>query len=471
MLSPIGVHDKGEIIYKIGADRKQLSSSVCVELAPSGPTRVANITANETLIKKSKGLLAPLNGEEWGLTLGCGHTAAFCKVAPLKGPTPKKGLQDELGNVDYVKLTKQSEYKTMMEIGWDWQVIPWDVDMMFPRFAKATQKALNGQNSASTEIGELDTAINFADLMTEMSDDPEWEKNALKSVQDMCMGCAGYCKIILDFVKLYGGGAGVPHITFMDSIGKAFNANMQLGEQFWRAITYTTYVDKTSIFPLLRLALAIVNLTCHIEEQRVAKLLKKEDVARTATQVTKVKANEAEAALQGALQIVELLGFSITDPSTLRDLGQFFVRVGLWVTGKGKQGREGKDYALPQIKAKFLDAIGKVVGKTINFDPWGPVSRAADISPEKPAVCTAEPAHSLHSLSDVSSATWKLKQKKFEVGSYCQERGTPDKDEDGKRLMMQITSIDDATETVHVKQVVPWHRQDIKCFEGTVGTV
>ena len=309
MLSPIGVHEKGEIIYKIGADRKQLSSSVCVELAPSGPTRVANITANETLIKKSKGLLAPLNGEEWGLTLGCGHTAAFCKVAPLKSHTPKKGLQDELGNIDYVKLTKQSEYKTMMETGWDWQVIPWDVDAMFPRFAKATQKALNGQNSASTQIGELDTAVNFADLMTEMADDPEWEKNAFKSVQDMCMGCAGYSKIILDFVKLYGGGAGVPHITFMDSIGKAFNANMQLGEGFWKAITYTVYHDKTSSFPLLRLSLAIANLTSHIEEQGIAKLLKKEDVVRTGSQPCKVKAKEAEAALQDALQIVELLGF------------------------------------------------------------------------------------------------------------------------------------------------------------------
>merc|ERR1711865_55455 len=109
-----------------------LSTAVCVELAPMGPTRVSNPEANAVLIKRSEGLLAPINGEETFLTLGCGHTTAFCKVAPLAGITPEKGLQDESCKMDYSKLCKQAEFKAMFEQGWDWEVIPWDVDQMFP---------------------------------------------------------------------------------------------------------------------------------------------------------------------------------------------------------------------------------------------------------------------------------------------------------------------------------------------------
>ena len=294
MLNHLNVHKKGFVIYSIGADRKQLTTAVCVELAPSGPTRVSNLEANIALIKTSRGLLAPATGEELYLSLGCGHTAAFCKVAPLGGPTPEKGLQDNQGNIDYGKLVKQAEYKAMLEEGWDWSVIPWDVDQLFPRFAKAAQKALNGSNSASTEIGELDAAVNLADLQTDLSDQPDWEKIALKSVQDMCMSCAPYSNVILDFVKLYGGGPGAPHITFMDSIGKTFNSNMVLGAQYWHALTYTQFADKTSMYPLIRIAFALVNLTSLKHEDNVAKLLAKTDITRLATKNFVLKAQEAE---------------------------------------------------------------------------------------------------------------------------------------------------------------------------------
>ena len=128
MLNPLNVHHKGDVIYGIGADLKQLPVAICAELAPSGPTRVANLEANESLIKRSDGLLAPINGEEMYLSLGCGHTVAFCKLAPLGCRTPMPNLQDANGKVDYFKLAKQPDFKIMMEVGWDWDVIPFDVD-------------------------------------------------------------------------------------------------------------------------------------------------------------------------------------------------------------------------------------------------------------------------------------------------------------------------------------------------------
>ena len=50
MINPLMVHEKGADILSIGADRKQLSTAVCTELAPSGPTRVSNLEANAALI-------------------------------------------------------------------------------------------------------------------------------------------------------------------------------------------------------------------------------------------------------------------------------------------------------------------------------------------------------------------------------------------------------------------------------------
>ena len=59
---------------------------------------------------------------------------------------------------------------------------------------------------------------------------------------------------MLDFVKLYSGGPGAPHVTFMDSNGKAFNARMVLGDEYWKALTYTQFGDKLCFYSLSRLS-------------------------------------------------------------------------------------------------------------------------------------------------------------------------------------------------------------------------
>ena len=52
MLNAKNVHKKGKVIASIGADRAQLSTAIAIEIAPSGPTRVANLEANRKLIEK-----------------------------------------------------------------------------------------------------------------------------------------------------------------------------------------------------------------------------------------------------------------------------------------------------------------------------------------------------------------------------------------------------------------------------------
>ena len=95
------------------------------------------------MLNKFSGLLAPINGEELYLSLGCSHTVAFCKLAPLGGPTPIKELQDANGNVDYGKICKQADFKHMIEQGWDWDTL-FAADSVTPRKARRMSRgALN----------------------------------------------------------------------------------------------------------------------------------------------------------------------------------------------------------------------------------------------------------------------------------------------------------------------------------------
>ena len=64
MLSPYNVHRLVAQLHRVGADLKQIVNAVAVELAPNGNDRAKQLKANEQLVNRSKGLLAPINGEE-----------------------------------------------------------------------------------------------------------------------------------------------------------------------------------------------------------------------------------------------------------------------------------------------------------------------------------------------------------------------------------------------------------------------
>ena len=52
MLNHLNVHKLGAGIYGTGADLKQLSVAICAELAPDGPTRISQLEANNSMLKK-----------------------------------------------------------------------------------------------------------------------------------------------------------------------------------------------------------------------------------------------------------------------------------------------------------------------------------------------------------------------------------------------------------------------------------
>ena len=120
MPSPHNVHRNASNIQKVGADIKQLTNAVATELAPSGAHRADQLNANRLLVERADGLLANVSGAERFLTLGCGHTAAFCKLAAQGGKTTQESLMDGVGGqIALHKLTANARFKTMIEDGWE----------------------------------------------------------------------------------------------------------------------------------------------------------------------------------------------------------------------------------------------------------------------------------------------------------------------------------------------------------------
>ena len=78
------------------------------------------MSANEALISQYGGYLAPYTGDERYVTVGCGHTVAFCKQASIGGKTPSKDLQDDQGRIDRQKVCKDPVFASMIQDGWQW---------------------------------------------------------------------------------------------------------------------------------------------------------------------------------------------------------------------------------------------------------------------------------------------------------------------------------------------------------------
>ena len=84
--------------------------------------------------------MAPVTGEEKYLTVGCGHTAGFVKLAQVGGPTPEPSLATDKGMVDVGNLKRNPEFKAMIEKGWTWKVAPAIIDHGFPNCAGVAQR-------------------------------------------------------------------------------------------------------------------------------------------------------------------------------------------------------------------------------------------------------------------------------------------------------------------------------------------
>ena len=226
-LSPRTVHRNGAKIKRVGANLEDIVNAYAFEM-PIGPDRQEHVTFNLKLIARSKGLLAQPTGAERFLSVGAGHTVAFCRAAAQHCITTETTIQDENGKLDLQKLCSDPSFKVMIEKGWDWKIIPHIVDKECPKFANVAQMALNASNHIASQIGELEAAQMISDHTD--NDDDDFMEPALQAVHDVCAPCAHYAESIGKFVQLYAGGSGAPHIQFVDSVAKQFHCTPAIGE-------------------------------------------------------------------------------------------------------------------------------------------------------------------------------------------------------------------------------------------------
>ena len=135
--------------------------------------------------------------------------------------------------------------------------------------------------------------------MIDMINDPGfkeqdgWKKLVVSSMEALAIPCALYADVILDFVLDFGGGVDAPEIRFMHNVAQQFGASKTLGQQYWAALAKTNFPHQAQCCPLLRVALALVNLSAHDShvEDNIARLLLKSHVTKVAS---KAKTNVAE---------------------------------------------------------------------------------------------------------------------------------------------------------------------------------
>ena len=171
--------------------------------------------------------------------------------------TPLKEIADECGFLNLKALEKNCQYKQMLREGWEWSIVPADVDIQFPAFAKIAQQALNISNHIAACMSEMEVAMSIAELVEDGR-----EASVMDHVTDLGVPCACYVEQIKAFVMDYGGGSGSPQISFVDSVAKLFKCNIVLGKQVWSNLAYLIFWDQESKYPLLRVALLLVKMVC-----------------------------------------------------------------------------------------------------------------------------------------------------------------------------------------------------------------
>ena len=311
----------------------------------------------------------------------------------------------------------------MIYVGWGWWVVYAEVDIQFPGFASVAQKALNTRNHIANVVGELEVCMTLASMMKDpgMTSQPEWKTLAADNIVSLCAPCAQYASILLKYIVAYGGSDDACLIQFVDDVAKQFSANVALGQSFWAALCDTEFADKSLKFPLVRTALMLANLTGGKVEDSVARLIGPSHVVKVASRTSMADAITAEMILQDAWGIVQATS---STEACIKPLGQIFSRLGLKVTNMEKRGREGICYSFSDLKKKFLEGVGEVVGKKIDFPKWiGDDDENMEADEAATKVAKAYDAPKMAKISDHYDPAFVSGLSGFSVGVMVVEKG------------------------------------------------
>ena len=141
------------MIASVGCDEKQLHTAVAFELSRDPAKRKAQVAVDAKLVNLAQDLLAPVNGLERIISVGCGHFAAFVRAVLAGCQTTSPTLVDnENGTRIHVsKLRTDPVFARCMDEGWLWVVISEAVEAELSALPDYIQRALNASNTVASE--------------------------------------------------------------------------------------------------------------------------------------------------------------------------------------------------------------------------------------------------------------------------------------------------------------------------------
>ena len=131
---------KGQHIEQTGLKSQLLPlGSACVEMNPK--KRSNQLAANVAMCEKASGMLGSINGQEKFLSLGTSHFAMYCRA-----------LQQHVTRPDGSKLQPLPEFLPLLQEGWKWTILSYQIEDEFPTFTSWCQATLNSVNSAGQHL-------------------------------------------------------------------------------------------------------------------------------------------------------------------------------------------------------------------------------------------------------------------------------------------------------------------------------
>ena len=344
MLNGFNSHANGLKVKKVGANRSELHGAVAMERSPFPEERAKELAANKAVAEGSNGLIPMPDGNEDFMSLGTGHMVAFVRASNAGCRTPFKELQDATGHISKEILCRDPEFKAMIEEGWEFIVLPWQVGATWPQLAEFAQRALNASNSVATDATEWEVAITMVEVCEGM-EKPDWAlaQGAALAGNPSCMS---YGNAIRTIAELYAGGPGAPLLHEQDEFVKTMGENRRLGEEFSSAIAKTAFHPHEPRIHL-RHCLISANLVSTDVQDGVVKFIIKGDLSKLAMKTKWDETKEADDLLKdmhvfasGLLQVKALSRCQFIDV-----VGLCRVRAGAFLTKKGHKTFEKMTYA------------------------------------------------------------------------------------------------------------------------------
>ena len=429
-VNAFNAHRNGAFIKRMGADLQELLKATAFEICGVEPKRTEQIEFNRRLVDAAAGMLAPINGAERYVSVGCGHTAAFVRAALASCVTPQPSIADGSGHLNVQHICKgDGKLKRMIERGWSWTILPWQVEMTWPMLPDLAQRALNASNSVASQSSELETAASIAEFaqLQGFSGNPiDWDQCAQAAAASM-PPCANYCSTLATYVKLYGGGPGAPIVKYLDEFSKAFGENRRLGEEFIKSITELQFQSLSKLYPHVRTGLIATNLVSPKVIDGFARLLVKADVDRLKSKDRAAFIDSCEVTMSHGWELItDLQKRSLLSPSkATMIMGRLHTRTTLHMTGKAKLGFEGKDYPnLEAIQKCFIDDLkAQLPAATEIVSDWVKkenVTQTCDASASsQPTASATDAAVDIATLSDPA---WVARNSGFAIGKLYYEK-------------------------------------------------